>query len=47
VEQAQANTGWPLKVAQPLRTTEPPAQSELRLLRQELDPTGIYLKPEG
>ncbi len=43
-EQAQANTGWPLKVAAELRTTESPSAAELRLLREELDPQGIYLK---
>lgn len=44
VEQAIKNTGWKLKVADDLQTTEPPADEELRLLREELDPTGIYLK---
>ena len=44
VEQAVKNTGWPLKVANDLKTTEPPTDEELRLLREELDPTGIYLK---
>jgi glutaconate CoA-transferase subunit B len=44
VEQAIKNTGWKLKVADDLKTTEPPADEELRLLREELDPTGIYLK---
>ena len=44
VEQAQANTGWPLKVAAGLRTTEPPTEAELHLLRDVLDPQGIYLK---
>ncbi|MDW8327854.1 MAG: CoA-transferase [Anaerolineales bacterium] len=43
VEEAIANTGWPLKVAGTLRTTEPVTAEELRLLR-ELDPQGIYLK---
>ena len=43
-EQAIKNTGWPLKVASDLKTTEPPTGEELRLLREELDPTGIYLK---
>ena len=47
VEQALANTGWPLKVAETLRATEPPSADELRLLREELDPTGIYLKGAG
>lgn len=44
VEQAIKNTGWPLKVASDLKTTEPPTGEELRLLREELDPTGMYLK---
>ncbi len=44
VEQAQANTGWALKVSPKLRCTEPPSQEELRILREELDPEGIYLK---
>jgi glutaconate CoA-transferase subunit B len=44
VEQARANTGWPLKLAPELRATEPPSADELRLLRDELDPEGIYLK---
>jgi len=43
-EQAIANTGWPLRVAANLRATEPPTASELRLLREELDPQGVYLK---
>jgi glutaconate CoA-transferase subunit B len=43
VEEACANTGWPLKVAATLRTTEPITAEELRLLREELDPRGIYL----
>ena len=44
VEQAIKNTGWKLKVADDLKTTEPPTDEELRLLREELDPAGIYLK---
>ncbi len=43
-QEAIDNTGWPLKVAESLRTTEPVAENELRILREELDPTGIYLK---
>jgi len=42
-EQARANTGWDLRVAPALETTEPPTGEELRLLREELDPEGIYL----
>ena len=44
VEQAKANTGWELKAAAELRVTLPPSEEELRILRQELDPEGIYLK---
>lgn len=43
-EEAQANTGWNLKVADSLKTTEQVTKKELRILREELDPTGIYLK---
>ena len=43
-EQARLNTGWELKVAPELRATPPPTDDELRILRQELDPQGIYLK---
>jgi glutaconate CoA-transferase, subunit B len=44
LDQARANTGWDLKAAPELRTTEPPQVVELRILREELDPQGIYLK---
>ena len=44
LEQAQENTGWPLKAAAQLRLTEPPTAEELRILRDELDPDRIYLK---
>lgn len=46
-EDAVKNTGWPLKVAANLKTTEPPTAEEIRLLREELDPQGIYLKSKG
>jgi glutaconate CoA-transferase, subunit B len=42
-EEAQANTGWPLKVASNLRITDPPLDEELRILREDLDPSKIYL----
>lgn len=47
VAEALAQTGWPLKVAAEVRATEPPTAEELRLLREELDPAGIYLKGGG
>ncbi len=43
VEQARQNTGWDLKVAPHLRQTEELTTSELAILREELDPQGIYL----
>ena len=44
VEQVRENTGWPIKIASELRSTEVVDESELKLLREELDPDGIYLK---
>jgi glutaconate CoA-transferase, subunit B len=44
LEQAQENTGWNLQAARDQRRTEPPTLEELAILRQELDPQGIYLK---
>jgi glutaconate CoA-transferase subunit B len=44
VEQVRDNTGWELKVAPQLQITEPPTREELRILRENLDPEGIYLK---
>ena len=43
-EDAKENTGWDLKVAGGLRTTEIVTEKELQILRNDLDPTGIYLK---
>jgi glutaconate CoA-transferase subunit B len=43
-EQALANTGWDLKCASEIRTTKAPSQEDLRILREDLDPNGIYLK---
>jgi len=46
-EEAKVNTGWELKAAASLRYTEPPTEEEIRILREELDPQGIYLKGGG
>jgi glutaconate CoA-transferase subunit B len=43
-DQVRENTGWELKVADSLRSTPPPDPEELRILREDLDPQGIYLK---
>jgi len=42
LEEVQAEVGWALKVSSDLRETEPPTEEELRILREELDPQGIY-----
>ncbi len=47
VEQARENTGWSLKIADKWKTTQQVTEAELRILREQLDPTGIYLKSGG
>ena len=42
VEEVQAEVSWPLKTAPDLGETPPPTQEELRIMREELDPEGIY-----
>jgi glutaconate CoA-transferase subunit B len=43
-EDAIANTGWKLKVSESLRETEELKTSELKILREDLDPSGTYTK---
>ena len=43
-QEAIENTGWALRMAGNLRLTEPVNEKELRILREELDPSGIYVK---
>jgi glutaconate CoA-transferase subunit B len=40
----QAGVGWELHCRARLRRVDPPAAGELRLLREVLDPKGLYLK---
>ncbi len=42
IEQLKQNTGWDLKTASKVRCTIPPYAQELHILREELDPQGIY-----
>lgn len=44
VQAARENTGWDLRTASELHLTLPPDPLELKILREELDPEGIYLK---
>jgi glutaconate CoA-transferase subunit B len=43
-EMARENTGWDLRSAANVRTTEDVTDRELSILRTELDPAGIHLK---
>jgi glutaconate CoA-transferase subunit B len=36
---------WEPRWADAVATTEPPSMEELRLIREELDPAGVYTKP--
>ncbi|MGH9863738.1 MAG: CoA-transferase subunit beta [Candidatus Acidiferrales bacterium] len=40
LDHVRENTGWALRVASPLGTTEPPTAEELRILREELAAVG-------
>ncbi|MDW8067973.1 MAG: CoA-transferase [Anaerolineae bacterium] len=42
LEDVRAEMGWAPRVSPDLAETEPPTQEELRLLREELDPMGVY-----
>lgn len=44
VDQVRQATGWDLRVADTLATIEPPTASELRLLREDVDPGRVYLR---
>jgi glutaconate CoA-transferase subunit B len=44
LEAVQAAMAWPPKVAADLAQTPAPTTEELRLIREELDPTGVYTK---
>jgi glutaconate CoA-transferase subunit B len=40
--QVQDNIGWDVLFAEDLETTPPPTDDEIRLIREELDPLGLY-----
>ncbi|NMC72758.1 MAG: CoA-transferase subunit beta [Geobacteraceae bacterium] len=46
VEQIKENTGWDLKIAPDVRETERPSPDLIRILREECDPTGVFLKKQ-
>ena len=44
VDDVCANVGWNLVVREPVEVLEPPSGDVLRVLRDELDPEGRYLR---
>jgi len=44
VDDVRANMGWDPMVAADLSETPPPSGEELRLIREELDPAGVYAR---
>jgi glutaconate CoA-transferase subunit B len=44
LEDVRGSIGWDVKVADALAATPPPTAEELRLVREELDPGGVYTK---
>ena len=44
LEAVRETIGWDIKVAEELAATPPPTTKELRLVREELDPGGVYTK---
>ena len=43
-DEVRAGVAWPLRCRDELRAVEPPHPEELRRLRDELDPRGLYLR---
>jgi glutaconate CoA-transferase subunit B len=44
LDDVRANMGWEPKVAHEVGSTPAPSEEELRLIREELDPDGVYTK---
>ena len=44
IDEVRANVGWPLRVREPVEEVEQPSEEVLRVLREELDPDGRYLR---
>jgi acyl CoA:acetate/3-ketoacid CoA transferase beta subunit len=44
IEDVREHTGWEPKVAVDVGETPAPTAEELRLIREELDPAGVYTK---
>jgi glutaconate CoA-transferase subunit B len=44
LDDVRSNMGWEPRISPDLGTTSPPSEDELRLIREELDPGGVYTK---
>ena len=44
LDEVRANMGWEPKLADEVGSTPAPSEEELRLIREELDPHGVYTK---
>ncbi len=47
VEKVRESVGWDLKVSNDLTETDPPTPEEIRIIREELDPQGIFLRSKA
>ena len=47
LETIRNNIGWEIKVADKLAETPPPTPEEIRIIREELDPQGIFLRSKA
>ena len=44
VDEARENLGWDIRISSNLTETRAPTEKELRIIREELDPTNIYIR---
>jgi glutaconate CoA-transferase subunit B len=44
LETVRENTGWAVRAAREVEETPPPTDEEIRIIRNELDPQGIFLR---
>jgi glutaconate CoA-transferase subunit B len=44
LEAVRSTIGWVVRVADDVASTPPPTREELRLIREELDPGGVYTR---
>ncbi|MFH1624408.1 MAG: CoA-transferase [Pseudomonadota bacterium] len=44
VEEVKKGFQWDIKVSENVKVADPPAEEEIRILREEIDPLGMYLR---